>query len=117
MSNISCDNKYIVPKIIIGTSYRSSNQQFRNAARNVRLGDLFVGFLQVQVNPKIQFGYAYNAPMGMQGQVSSHEITLKYRFTRNNDDNIIINPRDLWQIKLSLPLDKQLIIKINRVLV
>ena len=85
----------LLEKLTLGTSYRSSNQQFRDVAKNVRLGDLFVGFLQVQVSPKIQFGYAYNAPIGMQGQVGSHEIMLKYRFTKPEDDSIIIDPRNL----------------------
>ena len=85
----------LLEKLILGISYRTSNQQFREASRNIRLGDLLVGFLQIQVSPKIQFGYAYNAPMGMQGQVGSHEIMLKYRFVKREDDSIIINPRNL----------------------
>ena len=85
----------LLEKLTFGTSYRSSNQQFRDASRNVRLGDLLVGFLQVQASPKIQFGYAYNAPMGMQGQVGSHEIMLKYRFVKKDDESLIIDPRNL----------------------
>ncbi|MDZ7900151.1 MAG: type IX secretion system membrane protein PorP/SprF [Arcicella sp.] len=85
----------LLEKLTLGTSYRTSNQQFREASRNVRLGDLLVGFLQVQASPKIQFGYAYNAPTGMQGQIGSHEIMLKYRFTKASDDSIIIDPRNL----------------------
>jgi type IX secretion system PorP/SprF family membrane protein len=85
----------LMEKLTLGASYRTSNQQFREASRNIRLGDLLVGFLQVQVSPKIQFGYAYNAPTGMQGQVGSHEIMLKYRFLKNSDDSIIIDPRNL----------------------
>jgi hypothetical protein len=81
--------------MIIGTSFRTSNQQFREVGRNVRLGDLWVGYLQIQVSPKIQFGYAYNAPTGTQGQIGSHEIMLKYRFTKPQDDSIIIDPRNL----------------------
>jgi type IX secretion system PorP/SprF family membrane protein len=85
----------LLEKLTLGASYRSSNQQFKEASRNIRLGDLFIGFLQVQISPKIQFGYAYNAPTGMQGQVGSHEIMLKYRFIKKDDDSIIIDPRNL----------------------
>jgi type IX secretion system PorP/SprF family membrane protein len=85
----------LLEKMIIGTSLRTSNQQFREVGRNVRLGDLWVGYLQIQVSPKIQFGYAYNAPTGTQGQIGSHEIMLKYRFTKPQDDSIIIDPRNL----------------------
>ncbi len=85
----------LLEKLTLGTSYRSSNQQFRDASKNVRLGDLFVGFLQIQVSSKIQFGYAYNAPIGTQGQIGSHELMLKYRFTKPQDDSIIIDPRNL----------------------
>jgi type IX secretion system PorP/SprF family membrane protein len=85
----------LLEKLTFGMSYRSSNQQFRDASRNIRLGDLLVGFLQVQASPKIQFGYAYNAPIGMQGQIGSHEVMLRYKFIKYEDNSAIINPRDL----------------------
>ncbi|MES2520804.1 MAG: type IX secretion system membrane protein PorP/SprF [Bacteroidota bacterium] len=80
-------------KFVLGGSLRTSSTKFNEVSTQTRLGDAFLAFMEVQVTPKIRFGYAYNIST-TKGQYDSgsHEIMLSFRFVKKQDE-MVIDPR------------------------
>jgi type IX secretion system PorP/SprF family membrane protein len=80
-------------KFFLGTSLRTANDKFNENSGQTRLGDAFLGFMEIQLTNQIRFGYAYNLATN-KGNYStgSHEIMLGYKFSKNREVDVI-NPR------------------------
>jgi type IX secretion system PorP/SprF family membrane protein len=80
-------------KFTLGGSLRTANAKFNEVSTQTRLGDAFLAFTEVQITPKIRFGYAYNIST-TKGQYDSgsHEIMLSFRFLKSQEE-MIVDPR------------------------
>ena len=80
-------------KFLLGGSLRTANDQFNEVSGQTRLGDAFIAYTEIQITPKIRFGYAYNISTAKgQYDSGSHEILIAYKFGRNEESEVI-NPR------------------------
>ncbi|PWK26899.1 type IX secretion system PorP/SprF family membrane protein [Arcicella aurantiaca] len=80
-------------KFTLGGSLRTANAKFNEVSTQTRLGDAFLAFTEVQITPKIRFGYAYNIST-TKGQYDSgsHEIMLSFRFLKSQEETVV-DPR------------------------
>ena len=80
-------------KFLLGGSLRTANDKFNEASSQIRLGDAFIAYTEIQITPKIRFGYAYNISTA-KGQYDSgtHEIMISYQFKKKQESEII-DPR------------------------
>ena len=80
-------------RFFLGGSLRTANDKFNENSGQTRLGDAFLGFIEIQLTDQIRFGYAYNMATN-KGNYStgSHEIMLGYKFSKNREVEVI-NPR------------------------
>jgi type IX secretion system PorP/SprF family membrane protein len=76
-------------KFLLGGSYRTAGSKFNEASTQTRLGDAFLAFTEIQISPKLRFGYSYNIPTtkGMYDS-GSHEVLLSFRFLKNQEETI-----------------------------
>jgi type IX secretion system PorP/SprF family membrane protein len=80
-------------KFFIGGSLRTSSNQFNEASSQTRLGDAFIAYTEIQLTPKIRFGYAYNISTAKgQYDSGSHEILISYKFGKKEESEIV-DPR------------------------
>ena len=82
-----------IDKFLLGGSLRTANDKFNEASSQTRLGDAFIAYTEIQLTPKICFGYAYNISTAKgQYDSGSHEILISYKFGKKQDEEVI-NPR------------------------
>jgi type IX secretion system PorP/SprF family membrane protein len=80
-------------KFFVGGSLRTSSDQFNEASSQTRLGDAFIAYTEIQLTPKIRFGYAYNISTAKgQYDSGSHEILISYKFGKKEESEIV-DPR------------------------
>jgi type IX secretion system PorP/SprF family membrane protein len=87
-------NLWIKDKISIGVSGRFN--QIKSFANN-SFGDAIIGMFEVQLNPQLRLGYAYDHTLnnlnksGTFGATQTHEVLLRYEFGYGK--NKILTPR------------------------
>ena len=81
-------------KFLLGGSLRTANDKFNEASSQTRLGDAFIAYTEVQITPKIRFGYAYNISTAKgQYDSGSHEVLISYKFKKNIEESEVVDPR------------------------
>lgn len=81
-------------KFLLGGSLRTANDKFNEASSQTRLGDAFIAYTEIQITPKIRFGYAYNISTAKgQYDSGSHEILIAYKFKKNVEESEVVDPR------------------------
>jgi type IX secretion system PorP/SprF family membrane protein len=77
-------------KFVLGSSLRTTNAKFNEASSQTRLGDAFIAYSEIQITPKILFGYAYNISTAKgQFDSGSHEILISYQFGKIAEPDVV----------------------------
>lgn len=80
-------------KFLLAGSLRTANDKFNEASSQTRLGDAFIAYTEIQITPKIRFGYAYNISTAKgQYDSGSHEILISYKFGEKEESEVV-DPR------------------------